>query len=162
MRTPVIVAACAALLIGVAGCEEDPDGILIGGGSERGALAGFWTGTAEITTEDDEVRAVAREFEKGVRFRVALRLRRGGGFTLRVFNYPVSRQTSRRVCTGVWEREGRILEFFPNAVCRALPLSRYVIGRQLPDGLTLEANTRRRPHEREPADIRVFMRLERD
>lgn len=156
----VLVAVLAA---GLSGCEHGADtDPLVTGSTEGEDLVGFWTGTERLAGMDDEVRGVDRGQEEAFSFRVALRLRANQTFRFWAFNFPVGAQTEQRVCEGVWEREGRILEFFPETVCRPLPLSRYAIGRFFPDGLTLEARTNAGPGGPAAGSIRVRIRLERD
>lgn len=163
MRGAITVAPVVALLLAAAACEVGDGGLLVGGVSGPASLVGVWTGTEEITGADDIGEVPVGSIEEGVRFPVSLRLTAKGRFTLRVFGFPVAAGTESRVCRGVYEGEGRTLVFFPDTTCRPLPLSRYVIGRTLPDGLTLEARTEREATGKEPVgDIRVFIDVQRD
>lgn len=154
--------ATALLVVAFAACDDD-ESLLVFAELERDALVGFWTGEAEITTEGDISRTEPGPIDEGVTFPVALQLTDKGRFVLHTFNYPVASATTRRTCSGVYEREGRRLEFFPNVVCRALPLNDYTIGRAVPDVLILEARAGLRPDGSEPlGNMFVSMRLERD
>lgn len=150
------------LALGVAGCEEGADTAPLVVVPRGGDLVGMWTGTEEVTGATDVVSGVDGGIEEGVKFRVALRLRSDRAFRLWVSNFPVAGQTESRVCEGVYDLDGNILEFFPESVCRALPLSRFSIGRAFPDELTLDARTNRTTRTSTTGSVRVFMRLERD
>lgn len=120
-------------------------------------LEGRWSGTTEITAAND-IGSTGR----GIVFPVVLDLRKGGRFNLVTSNYPTSyTDESLRTCEGTWVRRGAMLELFSFEACRALPVSRYAVGRTLPDGLTLDASTQTAPTYT-PASIRVSIRLVRD
>lgn len=152
------VLACVA-----GACEHDGTGLLVGGAGPA-TVVGLWTGTEEITGETDIRGGPVGAMEEGIRFPVALKLSKHRRFTLRVSRFPVSGGGSEdRTCRGVWERDGRTLALFPDSACRALPFAEYVIGRSLPDGMTLEASSGRTATGGvQPGNIRVVFALDRD
>ncbi|MFW6202033.1 MAG: hypothetical protein ACOC8B_05615 [Gemmatimonadota bacterium] len=154
----------AGIMLLVAGCElDDGGGLLVTSPGGATDVVGLWTGVESIAGMDGFEGVDVGSIEEGIRFAVALRLAADGRFTLHAFDFPAAAGSERRVCTGIYDRDGRTLKFFPDAVCRPLPLSRYTIGRTAPDGLTLEASTARTPGGGEPVgDIRVRFELERD
>ncbi|MFW6078298.1 MAG: hypothetical protein ACODAE_01670 [Gemmatimonadota bacterium] len=154
----------AGMAFVVGGCELDEGGgLLVTAPAGTSDVVGLWTGVESIAGVDALDGVAVGSIEEGIRFPVALRLTADGRFALNVFGFPVAGGSERRVCTGIYDRDGRTLAFFPDAVCRPLPLSRYTIGRSVPDRLTLEASTARSPGGGEPVgDIRVRLDLERD
>jgi hypothetical protein len=149
--------AAVALALVLPGC--DGEGVLVFGPDEED-LAGVWVGVEEITGVDDAVAAPGHGFS----FPVALDLEADGDFVLRSFGFPVEEAGEDRVCRGIFQVEGSTMRFFPNDLCRALPLNRYTIGWFAPDGLILEASTLQATGEPGAgvADIRVRIRVERD
>ncbi|HEX7051558.1 MAG TPA: hypothetical protein VF188_15230 [Longimicrobiales bacterium] len=150
-----IAAACALGVLAVAACEtgEATTGIVFLDPSSE-SLVGRWAGVEEIGGE----RGVA------VRFPVTLSLGADRRFVLRTVGFEVSDGADARFCAGVFRLEGNLLEFFPDAACRALPIARFVVGRSFPDGLTLEGSTGRgggNPEFR-GVDVRVRIVVERD
>ena len=113
-------------------------------------LEGTFAGKEEIRTMQDN---------SAFNFPVLLNLQENGLFTLFTTNYPASYDDERdRTCSGAYTRQGNTLTFFPARACRALPLTKFTLGRVLPDGVTLEA---RSPNP-SFVNIRVFFWLERD
>jgi hypothetical protein len=163
------VAACALALVTITtGCDDadGPAGRLVAAEITADALPGFWTGVARVTDGFDEMSALRRDGPTSFGFPVALELRRDRGFVLRAVNFPVAGGglDGDRFCTGVYNIAGRFLEFYPDHVCRALPLHRYTVGRFVPDGLLLEAEStpaRLGAGQFENITVRVLFRLER-
>lgn len=161
------------LLTGIAvGCEDSDDfgpvQVRFDKGFERKALIGLWTGTEEITGVEDVLSSVpgGSLTGTGFAFPVALRLEPFGKFTLWTFSFPTAGDTSRdRFCEGVFAIHGRVIEFFPDRACRALPLSRFRFVQGFPDAMVLEAESRPRgirTPDTELASIRVRLSLRRD
>jgi len=152
-----ILGSVVALALVLPGC--DGEGVLVFGLDEED-LAGVWVGVEEITGTGDAVAAPGHGFS----FPVALELEADGEFVLRSFGFPVEEAGGDRVCRGIFRVDGSTMRFFPNDLCRALPLNRYTIGRSAPDGLILEASTLQAMGEPDAggADIRVRIRVERD
>ncbi|MGH7471519.1 MAG: hypothetical protein ACRENP_26505 [Longimicrobiales bacterium] len=147
--------ACAAL---VAACEDTNDPVFIFEESAGFDLVGVWAGVAEITTAEK----VGTNFGGGFTFPVVLSLRLDRRFELITANFPTSYfDESDRDCKGVYTVEGNSVRFFAEETCRALPLSRYSVGRVIPSGLTLSASTLNTVNQNN-ATIRVLMRLDRD
>src|SRR5690606_23766624 len=146
MRTTGAVVLGIALCLAGAGCDEHeitPFTPLAG--FEPDALDGLWTGRAEITSvERAGTGSGPGGVQDGFAFPVALELDRDRRFVLRSFGYPAAGapREDARFCGGVFAVDGNAIEFFPDAVCPALPLHRYTIGRSFPRGLHLEARTR--------------------
>lgn len=112
------VAAVAVLPAVLSACEAGVDAITVGTGVVEAAdLAGVWTGEAVLSP------AFAAPGE-GERYSVSLVLDQGGWFTLRSDYPPVSAdpQPIRR-CDGVWTPRDGAIEFFPDHVCPALPMT---------------------------------------
>ncbi|HLU25175.1 MAG TPA: hypothetical protein VKZ58_05670 [Longimicrobiales bacterium] len=164
----------ALLLAGVAvGCNDDdgfgPVQVRFDKGFFEGkALIGLWTGTEEILESKDVFSSApgGSSTGPGFAFPVALRLEPFGRFTLWTFNFPVDGDGSRdRFCEGVFALHGRVIEFFPDRACRALPLSRFRQVRGFPDALVLEAESGpggiRKP-DTDVVSIRVRLTLRRD
>lgn len=169
MRARTILAAGLATAIAATGCDDD-DGFdaIVAFGPDLEDVVGFWTGVEEITGAGGAaaILLIGDQYQSGFRFPVALELRIDRSFVLRSFAVAVrDAGENDRVCTGVYAIDGNTLKFFPNELCRPLPLSAYTIGRFAPDGLILEANTRAPVLlSGDPAvgDIRVRIRVERD
>jgi len=168
MRTTRAVVLGIALCLAGAGCDEhELTPFFPRAGFEPAALDGLWTGHAEITSAERTTTFAGSGVQDGFAFPVALELDRDRRFTLRSFGYPIvgAPTEDKRFCRGVFAVRGNAIEFFPDDVCPALPLSRYTIGRSFPRGLQLEASTRPvRPGQffGESVSLRVRFVLERE
>jgi hypothetical protein len=163
-----VVAAIAALAILGVACDKDenqfPDIVTVES-SETARLAGFWTGVAEVSGPLDPTANAGTRGERGTTFVVALRLDPSGGFMLWSPDYPaVGVPEGDRVCSGVYEREGSTITFFPSGACRALPLLRFTVGHLGANELYLEARSGQvlQPGSLDSAGIWVRIRVERD
>jgi hypothetical protein len=148
----------------MAACDVDPDAVFFQSPSDAN-LVGSWTGTEEITTAEDNSGNVGSPADRGHQFPIVLNLDATGRFTLFTSGYPTSfERPEDRSCSGTYARsDSRSISFFPNESCRALPMTKFTIGRTLPDGITLEAKSLA---VNNPAasylTMRVFIRLDRD
>ena len=107
-------------------------------------LTGAWSGTEEITTDNDITSNInfPGTTAGGFSFPVVITFDGGNRFTLFTSNYPASYlDESDRTCSGIYIRSNNTLQLFSTSDCRALPMTRYVMGRTLPDGISLEART---------------------
>jgi hypothetical protein len=152
----------AAVLTGA--CDVDPSHVFFQGPTDAN-LVGSWSGFEEITTAEDNSGNVGSPADRGFQFPVALTLDGNGGFTLFTSGYPTSfEDPDDRSCSGLYTRtDSRSITFFPHESCRALPMTKFTIGRVAPSGITLEA---RSTAVNNPAanylTMRVFIRLDRD
>jgi hypothetical protein len=151
-----------ALLIGA--CDVDPTHVFFQSPSDAN-LVGSWSGMEEITTAEDISGNVGSPADRGHQFPIVLNLDASGRFTLFTSGYPTSfTRPEDRSCSGVYTRtDSRSISFLPNESCRALPMTKFTIGRTLPDGITLEAKS---TAVNNPAasylTMRVFIRLDRN
>ncbi len=147
-----------------AACDVDPTHVFFQGPTDAN-LIGTWSGMEEITTAEDNAGNVGSPADRGFAFPIVLNLDSNGRFTLFTSGYPTSFENQEdRSCSGVYTRsDSRSISFLPNSTCRALPMTRFTIGRVAPDGITLEA---RSTAVNNPAanylTMRVFIRLDRD
>lgn len=131
----------AALCLAVAACGPRPDTIFPEEPSDD-VISGVWTGTEEITTENDITSNVTFPGNAGFSFPVMIQFDGSNRFTLFTTNYATSPvDEAARSCSGVFTHRNNTLQFFPFEQCRALPMSKYTLGRTLPSGITLEART---------------------
>lgn len=152
------------LVAGLVACEDKPTHVFFESPSDEN-LVGTWVGTIEITTTNDVGYNYGSPADRGFNFPVVIDLNDHGGFTLITSGYPTSFDNgSDRTCRGAYTRiDSRSLSFFPAAACRALPMTKYTIGRVAPDGITLTANANVVGNPSASyLPMRVFMRLERD
>jgi len=126
----------------VVGCGDVPERVFFEQPSDA-QLEGVWAGTEEITTDDDLAsNGTYGNGGKGFSFPVVLQLDDRNRFSLWTSNFPTSYDDeSDRSCSGVYTHSNATLRFFPSEQCRALPLSRFTIGRELGGGISLEART---------------------
>ena len=159
-RFPTILVALAL----APACDADPNLFTFQTPSDA-SLVGSWSGFEEITTAEDNAGNVGSPADRGYSFPVVLNLDNNGRFTLVTSGYPTSfSNPDDRSCTGVYTRtDSRSIAFFPDESCRALPMSKYTIGRVAPAGITLES---RSTAVNNPAanylTMRVFFRLDSD
>jgi hypothetical protein len=147
--------ACAVLC---AACEDTDDPVFIFEESAQLELVGVWAGMAEITT----VQNAGTNFGGGFAFPVVLTLHADRRFELITANFSTSYDDeSDRDCKGAYTVDLNSVRFFSEETCRALPLSRYSVGRVIPFGITLQASTANSLNQSN-ASIRVLMRLDRD
>ena len=154
---PKVLVLLAFLL---AGCDDvDVEGVL--GSPPSSNVIGTWTGITEITTAEDIGSNLGSPADRGFTFPVLFDIAPNGRFTLITSGYPTSfDDESERTCRGFWTRAGHTVSFFPTESCRALPMTRYVVGAVAPNGITLQANTNdNRTYS--PLTMRVFIRLDR-
>jgi hypothetical protein len=150
------------LAVVVAGCDVDPTHVFFESPTDAN-LVGNWSGIEEITTAEDNSPNVGSPADRGFSFPVVINLTSDGRFTLITAGYPTSFDNqSDRSCSGVYTRRANTVTFFPRESCRALPMTRYTVGRVLPSGITLNANTNSVGNPAPYLTMRVFMRLERD
>ncbi|MGQ0813096.1 MAG: hypothetical protein ACT4O1_01360 [Gemmatimonadota bacterium] len=151
-------------VLAVAACGDVPERVFF----EQPApvqLTGVWVGTEEITTDEDIAsNSSYGEYGKGFSFPVVIDFDGRGRFTLFTGNFPTSyRNEADRTCSGVYTQTSHTLRLLPNEQCRALPLTRFTIGRILPGGISLEARTGSSMSSLASyASVRVRFRLERD
>lgn len=139
----------ALMAMALPACGDEPTHVFFGEPSDS-RLEGSWAGKEEIRTMQDN---------NAFSFPVLLQLDDDGRFTLFTTNYPASYDNEMdRTCSGAYTRSGNSVAFFPSEACRALPLTKFTLGRVLPDGVTLEARSPNPSY----ASIRVFFWLERD
>ena len=142
------ILAVFAMGLAAAACGEEPTHVFWAEPSDS-RLVGTWTGVEEIRTMQDN---------NAFSFPILLNLDDDNRFTLFTAHYPASYDNeSDRTCSGAYVRSGNTLTFFPAHSCRALPLTKFTMGRVLPGGVTLEARS-----NSSYASIRVLIRLERD
>ena len=147
-----------------AACDAEPNAFFFQGPSDAN-LVGSWSGFEEITTAEDNAGNVGSPADRGFSFPIVINLESNGRFTLFTSGYPTSfDDPNDRSCRGSYTRtDSRSISFFPNESCRALPMTKFTIGRVAPAGITLEA---RSTAVNNPAanylTMRVFIRLDRD
>ena len=147
-----------------AGCDADAERVFFSN-REFTQLAGVWSGTEEITSNDDIAsNSTFEEYGKGFSFPVVIQFDRQGRFALWTGNFPTSYDdVEARTCSGVYTQSNGSVRLLPSAQCRALPLTSYRIGRVLPDGITLEGTTNASPSSLATyASVRVNFRLTKD
>ncbi|HEX6558847.1 MAG TPA: hypothetical protein VF021_05275 [Longimicrobiales bacterium] len=133
----------AALCLAVAACGPRPDTIFFEEPSDS-HLVGSWSGFEEITTDNDITSNInfPGPAAGGFSFPVMIRFDDASHFTLFTSNYPTSAvDESARSCSGVYTHTNAAVHFFPAQECRALPMSKFALGRTLPAGISLEART---------------------
>ena len=145
----------AGMALALAACDVEAGRVTFGDIPADTRLEGVWSGMTQISTAQDN---------SAFSFPVVLQLDRSDRFTLITANYPAAYDDQwDRTCSGIYTRSGNTITFYPRYSCRALPLSRYTLGRTLPDGITMEANTNDIPSSMgNYASIRVLMQLERE
>jgi hypothetical protein len=154
---PKILVLLAVLLVG---CEGD-DATVFFGSPPGTNVIGSWVGFTEITTADDIGTNTGSPADRGFTFPVFFDIAPNGRFTLITSGYATSfDEESERTCSGIWTREGYTISFFPTESCRALPMTRYVVGVVAPNGITLQANSNNN-RTYSPITMRVFIRLDR-
>ena len=157
MRRSITVVLLGVVL---SACEEGTTELVIGNASPADVV-GFWVGQEDITTEEDP-GAGNLLGTLGFTFPVALQLQSDGRFHLTTTNFPTRLDNeAARTCEGTYTRRGGSIQFFANRACRALPLSRFTLGRTLPRGLNLDASTASVASSG-PASIRVRIRVNRE
>ena len=133
----------AVIIAGIlAGCGEVPT--VYREQPATSLISGVWTGTEEITTDNDITSNVnyPGTTAGGFSFPVVVQFGSDGRFSLVTANFPTSyRYDEDRSCSGVYTRTSSSITLVPTALCRALPMSKYTIGRTLYNGMTLEART---------------------
>jgi hypothetical protein len=148
------------LLLGVF-CACDSETNLFFADPLPDSLYGQWIGSVEITTQENPGSGPTLG-PRGYSFPVALNFGRDRHFRLNTVNFPaLYNDEYSRICEGTFARDGIKMEFFADRACRALPLTKYTVGRLLPSGLTLEASTANTPMYT-PATIRVHFRIHRE
>jgi hypothetical protein len=150
----------AVLLLGVL-CACDSDMHLAYADPRPDSLFGQWIGLAEITTQEN-LGSGPTLGPRGFSFPIALTFFRDHTFRLHTVNFPaLYHDENSRICEGVYSRTSLNIEFFADRACRALPLTKFQVGRVLPSGITLQASTANVPMYT-PASIRVHLRLDRE
>lgn len=137
------LAVLAFALVGLAACGPAPERVFFEEPSDA-RLSGVWSGTEEITTDNDITpnENFPGPTAGGFSFPVVVSFDTDGRFTLWVSNYSASfYNEGDRTCSGVYTHANASVQFYPSDQCRALPMSKYVLGRTLPAGITLEART---------------------
>lgn len=156
--------SAALVVLVLAACEPTTERVFFQEPS-RTQLAGVWSGTEEITTDDDiAANSTYGDYGRGFNFPVVLQFDGRGRFTLFTGNFPASSyDESDRTCRGVYTQSSLTLRLLPDEQCRALPLHTYTIGRRLPNGITLDARTGTSLSSLASyASYRVTFRLEKD
>lgn len=131
----------------LASCDEVPDRVFFEQPTERqltggNQLVGVWVGTEEITTDEDISYNINFPGTNGFSFPVVVLLEANGRFTLTTSNYPTSYDNdASRSCTGIFSHSNSTIQFFSQTTCRALPMTKYTLGRELSGGITFEART---------------------
>ena len=124
-----------------AACDDKPTHVFVEFPSEA-QLSGAWVGMGEITTDDDLAWNTTYGDTRGVSFPVVIQFSEDNNFTLRTSGYATSYNNEEaRTCSGFFAKTNASIEFFPNSLCRALPLTQFTIGRTLPNGISLESRT---------------------
>jgi hypothetical protein len=132
-----------AVAVAVTACGPVPDRVFFEEPSKKN-LTGVWSGTEEITTDDDITSNVnfPGTTQGGFDFPVVINFGTDGRFTLHTANFPTSYQYDEdRTCSGVYTHTNSTVQFFPSSLCRALPMTKFTLGRTLPSGISLEART---------------------
>ena len=161
MRKTLSAVAAAVL---IAGCGPEPTHVFYAAPSESN-LVGSWSGVEEITTAQDNASNIGySDSDRGFSFPVIINFEDGGRFTLFTSGYAASySDPTDRTCTGAYSRNSTTISFFPGESCRALPMTKYLIGRVLPNGITLEARSNTVGNSSASyLSMRVFIRLDRD
>lgn len=161
MKHTLFTVAVATLMFG---CGPEPTHVFYAEPSEAN-LVGSWSGVAEITTAQDNAANIGySDSDRGYSFPVVINFESSNRFTLITAGYPASYDnTTDRTCAGAYTRNSNTISFFPTRSCRALPMSKYVIGRVLPGGVTLEARSNTVGNSSASyLTMRVFIKLERD
>jgi hypothetical protein len=126
----------------VVACDDRPTHVFVEFPSFE-QLTGTFVGTGEITNDTDISWNPTYGQAGGFAFPVVIQfdgLNRT--FVLRTANFSTSFNNEEdRICAGIFTKDSNTIEFFPNQLCRALPLTKFTIGRTLPDGLNLDART---------------------
>lgn len=140
------LAAFLATAVLLGACGEVPDRVMIEDPSDNrltsDGYVGTWAGTEEITTDEDIASNRNYPGTNGYLFPVVVQLDGSGRFTLITSNYPTSyTDQSARICSGVYTHANSVIQFYPGEACRALPLTKYTIGRELSGGISFEART---------------------
>lgn len=161
MKRTLSAFAAAALL---AGCGPEPTHVFFGEPSESN-LVGTWAGIEEITTAQDNASNIGySDSDRGFTFPVVIHFESDGRFTLFTSGYPTSSfDTEDRTCSGAYTRNSTTITFFPSYSCRALPMSKFNVGRTLQGGVTLEARSNVVGNASASyMSMRVFIKLARD
>lgn len=161
MKRKIPAFLAAALL---AGCGPEPTHVFYGEPSESN-LVGTWAGIEEITTAQDNASNIGySDSDRGFSFPVAINFESNGRFTLFTSGYPTSSiDSEERTCSGAYTRNSTTISFFPVSSCRALPMTKFNIGRTLPGGVTLEARSNAVGNaSANYLTMRVFIKLARD
>lgn len=139
MITPRYLTVLAVLTL--VACDDRPTHVF-GESPTQAQLSGVWTGTGEITTDDDLAWNTTYNDNRGFNFPVVIQFDEDGSFVLHTANFATSYDNeAARTCSGVYSKSNATLNFFPGELCRALPLTKFTIGRTLPSGISLEART---------------------
>jgi hypothetical protein len=157
------LSAVAAAFV-LAGCDPEPSHVFFAQPSESN-LVGTWSGVEEITTAQDNASNIGySDSDRGYSFPVVINFEEGGRFTLFTSGYAATYDNpNSRTCSGAYTRNSTTISFFPAQSCRALPMSKYVIGRVLPNGVTLEARSNTVGNSSASyMSMRVFIKLDRD
>lgn len=161
MRIPFSAVAVGIVL---SACGPEPTHVFFGPPSESN-LVGTWSGVEEITTAQDNASNIGYgDSDRGFSFPVVINFEDRGRFTLFTSGFPASyTDASVRTCSGAYTRNSTTISFFPGEGCRALPMTKYIIGRVLPSGITLEARSNSFGNASASyLSMRVFLRLQRD
>jgi hypothetical protein len=126
----------------VAACGDVPERVFFEQPAPQ-QLEGVWSGTEEITTDDDLAsNSTYSEYGKGFSFPVVVQFDGHGRFMLWTGNFSTSYlDPSARTCSGVYTQSNASIRLLPSEQCRALPLTNFTLGRVLPAGITMEART---------------------
>lgn len=151
-------------VLALAACGDAPERVFFQQPAPQ-QLEGVWTGTEEITTDDDLAsNSTYSEYGKGFSFPVVVQFDGRGRFHLWTGGFPTSYlDPSERSCSGVYTQSSASIRLLPSRQCRALPLTNFTLGRVLPTGITMEARTGASLSSLASyASIRVRFRLDRD
>ena len=161
MKHKLSTVVVAVLLFG---CGPEPTHVFFAEPSEAN-LQGSWAGVEEITTAQDNASNIGySDSDRGYSFPVVINFESNNRFTLFTSGYPASYDnTTDRTCSGAYTRTSTTITFFPSKSCRALPMTKYNIGRTLPSGVTLEARSNTVGNSSASyLTMRVFIKLARD
>ena len=155
----LVTLGCVALF-SLTACEDDGTLVLVGPGFK--GLRGVWTGFSQVSDAPAALSGLSQPTSTTFTFPVALELSHDNRFVLRTVSFPTSsgQLDGDRTCVGLFARQGRYIEFFPNDACRALPLHRYTIGGTL-TALVLESVSGLGLGQPQTPAIRVIMTLDR-
>lgn len=132
---PVVVMAA------VSACEPLPETFSLNE-ADNTKLIGVWSGIEEMTTAEDLGSNTNFPGTPGFSFPVIITFDANNRFTLVTSNFPTSyRYEEDRTCSGVYSRSGYMISFFPTQLCRALPMSKFTIGRELSGGISFDARS---------------------